>query len=150
MKRKCTQWWSTMSLISTSKLLQNIKYVLNTMTIWVPMSTRKAGRQHVCCQNQHTRRLKVKERENQRQTMVDIRKLKFEQQEPHYNWSLTHKLKMVNKVLFNKWHSWCCWRQQPVICHTWWQVMHKDKWNDLQSVQTKDISLHSWNRLDKG
>jgi len=49
---------------------------------------------------------------------------------------------MVNKVLFHEWHWWCYWRQQLVICHTWWQVISEDKWNDLQSVQTKHISVH--------
>jgi hypothetical protein len=53
---------------------------------------------------------------------------------------------MVNKVLFHKWHSWCCWCQQPVICHTWWQVMSENKRHDLQSVQTKHISVPLWHR----
>jgi hypothetical protein len=82
-----------------------------------------------------------------RQIMVLIRKLKFEQQGPHWNWSWTQKLKMVYMVLFHKWHSSCCWRQQPVICHTWWPFMSKDKWSDLQSAQTKHISVHSWHGL---
>ena len=57
---------------------------------------------------------------------------------------------MVNNFLFHKWHSWCSWRQQPVICHTWLQIMSEDKWNDPQSVQTKHISVHWWYGLDKG
>jgi len=83
--------------------------------------------------------------------MVHIRQLKFEQQVPHYNWSLTHRLKLVNKVLFHKWRHSSCWsRHQPVICHTWWQVMSEDKKYDLRSSQTEHISVHSWHRLDKG
>jgi hypothetical protein len=34
--------------------LQNIKYVLNTMTIRGPINIRKVGRQHLCIQNRHT------------------------------------------------------------------------------------------------
>jgi hypothetical protein len=37
-----------------SKSLQNIKYILNTMTIWDQISIRKVGRQHLCSQNRHT------------------------------------------------------------------------------------------------
>ena len=37
-----------------------------------------------------------------------------------------------------------------IVCHTWWKVMRKYKWNDLQSAQTKHISVHLWHRLDKG
>ena len=53
-----------------NKLLQNIKYVLNTMTIWDPISIRKDGRQHLCNQSQHTegqRSERERERERERE-----------------------------------------------------------------------------------
>jgi len=39
--------WIDVILLEYTKL-QNIKYVLNTMTIWDPISIRKVGIQYLC------------------------------------------------------------------------------------------------------
>ena len=57
----------------------------------ITISKGKFGRQHLCNKNQHTEGQRLKrERKNKRQTMVHIRKIKFEQQ--------TQRLKMVIQV----------------------------------------------------
>jgi hypothetical protein len=52
---KLLNWPSWIDVIWLEiKKLQNIKYVLNTMTIWDSISIGKVGRQHLCNQIQHT------------------------------------------------------------------------------------------------
>jgi len=54
------------------------------MTIGDPISIRKAGRQHMCNQSQHTEGQRSKrERKNKWKAMVLIRNWRFAQQEPH-------------------------------------------------------------------
>jgi hypothetical protein len=119
------------------------------MIIWDPISKGKVGRHHLFNQKPTYRRTKVKKRKNKWETMFLIEtkvwatgtpvKLELETTDQDGKQGFGHK-----------WHSWCYWRKQPVICHTWWQVMSKDNMNDRQSVQTEHITVHSWQRLNKG
>ena len=73
--------WIDVMLLAC-KSLQNIKYVLNTMIIWDSIRIEKVGRHHLCNLPEPTyQRTKVNKRENKRQTIVHIRKLKL----PHTN-----------------------------------------------------------------
>ena len=58
-------WIEVIWLLCTE--LQNIKYVLNTMTIWDPISIKIVGRRNLCNKNQHTEGQRSKrERERER------------------------------------------------------------------------------------
>jgi hypothetical protein len=103
----CLDWCDLIIVQKTAKYKIRTKYKGNLIT-----NNYKESRKTTFVQPEPTYiRTKVKKRTNKRQTMVNIRKLKIEQQEAHYNWSWTLKLNIVNKILFHKGHTCCCWRQ---------------------------------------
>ena len=103
----CLDWCDRITVQKTAKYKIRTKYKGNLRT-----NNYKESRKTTFVQLEPTYlRTKVKQRTNKRQTKVNIRKLKLEQQEAHYNWSWTLKLNIVNKIMFHKWHTCWCWRQ---------------------------------------
>jgi len=57
-------------------------------------------------------------------------------------------LKILNKFMFHRWHSSCWSRQQPVIYHTWWQVMIvvQQNWPAISTSITHQCSFATQTR----